>query len=268
MPGLNPILSNPTLSYRLDPCEPGLIRHAKASQSTLQVVSHEQRNLTRLKRQAIQEGRIIIREQITYRPILAGSYMGTAAGKTTVVSMEKGRPADEEPLMKEINPADENPLEEKINPFDEEPSEKPESNLENDPSQSTGGINEGARAGVPPELARLSVEELTQKEQILRAEIQRLTAEMEELEREKDDSSGEVAPAQAEQDERKLDLEMERNKQELKKVALAKTLKMQSELLASVTGSLIENVRAPMSMIEAAYGAGGESEGQKFDLLI
>ena len=268
MTGLDPILSNPTLSYRLDPYEPGLIRHAKANQSTLQVVSHEQRNLTRLKRQAIQEGRTIIREQITYRPVLAGSYMGTAAGKTTVVSMEKDGPADEEPLMREINPTDENTSEEGIDQFDEAPLEKPEGYQDNDPPQSAEEMNEGVRAGVPPELARLSVEELTQKEQLLRAEIQRLTAEMEGLEREKDDSSGEAVPAQAGRDETRLDLEMERKRRELKKVALAKMLKMQSELLTSVTGSLIDNARAPMSMIEAAYGAGGGSSGQKFDLLI
>jgi hypothetical protein len=55
MSNVEPILNNPILGYRLDPYEPGLIHCAKASQSTIQVVSHEHRNLTRLSLQAIED---------------------------------------------------------------------------------------------------------------------------------------------------------------------------------------------------------------------
>lgn len=256
MSGLEPILSNPTLGYRLDPYEPGLIRHAKASQSTAQVVSHEQRNLTRLSRQAIQEGRVIIRKQITYRPTIAGSYMGTAAGRTTVVSMEKGRPEEENPLLEMGRPEEENP------------SSEPEGSQEKYPSDLIGEGNEEVYNSAQPELARLSAKELSQKEQTLRMEIRRITTEMEQLEGEKDHSSDEVAPFQAEQDQGKLEFELERKRQELQEVVLAKILKSQSELLAFLNEGLVNSLQAAMSIIKVAYNASSNPVGGNFDLFI
>ncbi len=244
MSGFDPILNNPTLGYRLDPYEPGLLRHAKASQSTAQVVSQEHRNLTRLSRQAIEEGRVIIRKHITYKPAIAGSYMGTVAGKTTVVSMEKGKPEDENP------------------------SKEPKSDQENHPSDFIGGGSEGVYANVQPELAQLSVEELTQEEQNLRVEIGRKTAELEQLEREKAHSADEAAHVQAEKDHGKLELELERKKQELRKVALAKILISQSKLLDIVNEGLFNSFQVPTSMITLAHNISSNSAGQNLDLFI
>jgi hypothetical protein len=225
VPDFEPILNNPTLAYRLDPYEPGLLRHAKASQSAAQVVSHEHRNLTRLCRQAVEEGRAIIRKQITYKPVIADSYMGVAAGKTTVVSMEKGKPEDE-------------------NPFKEQ-----ENNQENYPLDFIDEGSEDVYSSTQPELAQLSVEELSQEEQNLRVEICRITTELEQAEREKPQAADEAVPVQAEQDEGKFKLELERKEQELRKVALAKILKSQSELLATVNEGLVNSSQMPVSMI-------------------
>jgi hypothetical protein len=244
MSGFDPILNNPTLGYRLDPYEPGLLRHAKASQSTAQVVSQEHRNLTRLSRQAIEEGRVIIRKQITYKPVIAGSYMGIAAGRTTVVSMEKSKPEDENP------------------------SREPKSDQENCPSDFIGEGSDGVYTNAQPELTQLSAEELTQEEQNLRVEIGRITTELEQLEREKAHAAGEAAHVQAKKDHGRLELELERKKQELGKVALAKIMKSQSELLAIVNEGLFNSFQVPISMITLAHNASSNSAGQNLDLFI
>jgi len=253
VPGFEPILNNPTLGYRLDPYEPGLLRQAKASQSTAQVVSQEHRNLTRLCRQAIEEDRIIIRKQITYRPTIAGSYMGTAAGRTTVVSMEKTKPEHEDPSM------------ERGKLENGDPSKEPESGQENLPPDFIGEGGETVYTSGQPELARLSVEELTQEEQMLRMEIRRITTEMEQVEREK---ANESAPLQEEQDQGELRLELEEKRQELRKVILAKISKSQSELLVSLTGALADTFQAPVSMLKAAYNASSSPAGENFDMFI
>lgn len=244
MSGFDPILNNPTLGYRLDPYEPGLLRHAKASQSTGQVVSQEHRNLSRLCRQAIEEGRVIIRKQITYKPVIAGSYMGIAAGRTTVVSMEKSKPEDENP------------------------SREPKSDQENHPSDFIGEGSDGVYTNAQPELAQLSAEELTQEEQNLRVEIGRINTELEQLEREKAHAAGEAAHVQAKKGHGRLELELERKKQELRKVALAKIMKSQSELLAIVNEGLFNSFQVPTSMIKLAHNASSNSAGQNFDQFI
>jgi hypothetical protein len=98
---LDPVLSNPYLGYRLDPYEPGLISQAKASESALYVTARERRNLTRLVAQATQEGRTVVWAGISYQPTVAGSYMGVAAGQTTVISIEKPIPANA-PVSEEL----------------------------------------------------------------------------------------------------------------------------------------------------------------------
>jgi hypothetical protein len=173
--------------------------------------------------------------------------MGTAAGKTTVVSVDRGKPEEENPPV------------ENLKPLEEESSEKQ--------GYSAGEESPAIYPGVPPELAKLSVEELSQKEQVLRAEIQRGTAEKEDIEREKDDPASKAEAVQVEEDERKLDFELERKKKELRKVALAKIMKTQSELLATVTEGLVESLQAPVSMIKIAYGAEGDFAGQALDLF-
>lgn len=244
MSNVEPILNNPTLGYRLDPYEPGFIHRAKASQSAIQVVSHEHRNLTRLSRQAIENDRVIIKKQITYKPVIAGSYMGVAAGKTTVVSIEKSKPEDENPSM------------------------EPESNQENNPSDSIGESNKSAYPNTQPELAQLSVEELTQEEQSLRAEIQHINNELKKLEREEAHESDETSYVREGQGKGKLELELETKKQELRKVALDKTAKSQADLLGILNEGLVNSSQAPISIIKAAYNVSSDPREQNFDLFI
>lgn len=245
MTDLKPILSNPTLGYRLDPYEPGLLRRAKANQSTIQVVGHEHRNLTRLTRQAVEEGRVIVRKQITYRPTIAGSYMGVAAGKTTVVSMEKIKPEDEDAIQK--------------------PEDKDQ---ENNPSDIVSIDGEGIPTSMQPELAQISVEELAKEEQDLRAEIRSISNEIEGLERKGARSSDEAVPLQEDEDPGKLKFELEQKKQELRNVTLAKISKTQAELMATVNQGVVNSYQAAMNIIKLANNAGGDPVGQNFDTFV
>lgn len=83
---LNQVLNNPTLRYRLDPGEPGLLQSSKASQSTMAVTAQEQRNLLRLKSEAAMSGRRVISSGIKYSTGIEGAFVATRAGLTTVVS--------------------------------------------------------------------------------------------------------------------------------------------------------------------------------------
>lgn len=237
------ILSNPTLGYRLDPYEPGFIRRAKASQSTPQVVSHEHRNLTRLTRQAIQEGRVVIGKHITYKPTIAGSYMGTAAGKTTVVSVEKNNAVEENQPN--------------------EPSDKRQ-------DLSSGEVDQDERnlpGPVEPELQRMSLEELSREEQKLRSEIHRIAAEIERLEDEKDRPSSQAESVNAEDRIGKLKVQLEQRERDLQDVSLARILKSQSELSDAMNEALSAGFRPSISMIGQAYAGKGNVAGQKCDLF-
>jgi hypothetical protein len=79
-------ITNPTLGFRLDPGEPGMLRRGKASQATLLVTGQEHRNLVRLKSEAIREGRVVIHADTSYGRAFAGPYLTTTSGLTTVIS--------------------------------------------------------------------------------------------------------------------------------------------------------------------------------------
>lgn len=81
-------VSDPTMHFRLDPGEPGLLRSAPASQATLRVTAQEQRNLARLESEARMSGRVIIQSGTHYGREFAGGYLTTASGLTTVISRE------------------------------------------------------------------------------------------------------------------------------------------------------------------------------------
>lgn len=246
MSNVQPIMNNPVLGYRLDPYEPGLIRQAKASQSTAQVVSHEHRNLTRLTRQAVQEGRVIVSKQITYRPTIAGSYMGTAAGKTTVVSIEKAKTENENLT---------------------EMPENDDKTKESYPSDAIDTGDAGFSTGMQAELVQASVEALNQEEQDLRTEIRRINAEIEQSEKEKDHSSAGVAPFKEEKNSGQLRIELEKKRQELRDVTLSKISKSQAELMAAVNEGLQNSNQVVMGMLKAAYHAGSDSVEKHFNII-
>ncbi len=91
-------IHNPMLHYRLDPGEPGLLSKARASASQAAVTGQEQRNLRRLKAEAIREGRIPTHWNISYSRGIEGSFAVIRAGQTTVVSRareEANAPAED-----------------------------------------------------------------------------------------------------------------------------------------------------------------------------
>jgi hypothetical protein len=246
---LDPILSNPYLGYRLDPYEPGLIHAAKASESTLQVTAQEQRNLNRLVGQAAQEGRAVVWERITYQPTVAGSYMGTAAGQTTVISVEK--PQKETALALD-------------NPAEKGTQNSPAPGAAEDQNQA--GQNSDALAALSmsadPELAQESLDELTEQEMALQAKIATLESQLQEADHSPPKEGDDLAAGQATREERYLSREVREKQAELNKIAMARLMKMQADLMATTNQGFIENSLAPLAMVKLAYGAGSQSAAQ------
>lgn len=96
------LINDPRIGYRLDPGEPGVLRGASASTSTMRVVEQEQRNLNRFRSRAIQEGKTVVFASISYLRQFRGSFMATVGGETTVVVED--RPASE-PIIRGEAPA-------------------------------------------------------------------------------------------------------------------------------------------------------------------
>jgi hypothetical protein len=90
-------INNPTLGFRLDPGEPGMLRSGKATQATLLVTGQEHRNLVHLKSEAIRDGRVIMSANVKFGRAFKGAFLTTTNGLTTVVS----RPAREGVLESE-----------------------------------------------------------------------------------------------------------------------------------------------------------------------
>jgi len=80
-------LRDPVLRYRLDPCEPGILDSAPASQSIAAVSAHERGNLSQFRREAALAGRMIINESITFTRGVDGMFTSIRAGRTEVVSV-------------------------------------------------------------------------------------------------------------------------------------------------------------------------------------
>jgi len=87
----NPVTSltinDPVLRYRLDPCEPGLLKSAPASQSVAAVSAHERGNLSQFRREAAVAGRMVVQESITFTRGVDGLFTSLRAGRTEVVSV-------------------------------------------------------------------------------------------------------------------------------------------------------------------------------------
>jgi hypothetical protein len=240
---MNPVLNNPYLGYKLDPGEPGLLTKAKASESTLRVTAQEQRNLDRLVTEAVQEGRVVVWAGITYQPTIGGSFMGTAAGHTTVISVEK--PENKTALSSNY------PEKETKNPSgtgaeDQTPTEQ----------------NGSSAASIDPQLAQKSSDELTKQEATLQAKIAELKSQMEEVDNASLRDENNVTVDQAAQKKQHLSREVQEKEKELNKIAIAKLIKMQSDLTATMNQGFIQNSVAPLAMIKAAYGAGLQPPSQ------
>jgi hypothetical protein len=243
---LKPVINNPYLGYKLDPGEPGLLNKAKASESTLRVTAQEQRNLNRLVSEAVQEGRTVIWKGITYRPAIAGSFMGTAAGHTTVISVES--PENETALSSsdyengiEITPAAEG--------------------AEDQGAKGENGISNSSIA-IDPQLAEESPDELSQQAVLLQASIGRLESQIQEADNGTSKEENGLEADQADQKKQHLSRKIQEKEDELNKIAMARLIKMQSELMAAMNQGFIQNSMAPAAMIKTAYGAGSQSPSQ------
>lgn len=79
----NTQLQDPKMRYKLDLGEPGLATPARASDSILQVISHEQQNMNRFRAQAAREGGYVIYGAITLNLAYQGSFMAAQGGLST-----------------------------------------------------------------------------------------------------------------------------------------------------------------------------------------
>ena len=82
------ILNNPTLGYKLDPGEPGMLKSAKASESFSKVSAQERRNIRRMESDARMEGRTVVKSEINYKFGIEGSFPALKAGQSVVVTKQ------------------------------------------------------------------------------------------------------------------------------------------------------------------------------------
>lgn len=73
---------NPTLHYKLDPGEPGIASPTSASQSVGKVASHELTNLRRFKREAAEDGGIVVESSIYVNFQQKGAFLAATSGKS------------------------------------------------------------------------------------------------------------------------------------------------------------------------------------------
>jgi hypothetical protein len=103
-------INNPTLRYQLDPCEPGMLRSAPASQSIAAVSAQERGNLNQFRREALLAGRIVVYASITFTRSIDGIFPSIRAGRTEVVSVplpESGaEPPPDEPISENTPPVE------------------------------------------------------------------------------------------------------------------------------------------------------------------
>ena len=76
--------NDPKLFFKLDPGEPGLLRSTRASENVVKVTEQEQRNMNRLRLEAVREGRRVVAADATFEPGIDGSFASIRAGRTVV----------------------------------------------------------------------------------------------------------------------------------------------------------------------------------------
>ena len=73
---------NPTLHYRLDPGEPGLATPTSASRSIAKVATHEATNIRRFRKEAAEEGGVVLYSYIYLNLQFQGSFLAAVSGKS------------------------------------------------------------------------------------------------------------------------------------------------------------------------------------------
>mgnify|MGYP007094564059 CR=1 FL=1 len=93
---------NPSLGYKLDPGEPGVPFGARASQSIARVMSQEYANYIDFKKQAAEQGGIVIFSGIYLDIQKRGSFLAAVAGKTKVLIYIPGKEVEQN-TAKQLN---------------------------------------------------------------------------------------------------------------------------------------------------------------------
>lgn len=86
---ITPLISDPRVSYRLDPGEPGVAQDATATTSVYTVVGQESRNRARLASEAMLQGRDVVYVGTTYDVKRVGSFTVVVGGHTKVVTRSR-----------------------------------------------------------------------------------------------------------------------------------------------------------------------------------
>ena len=75
-------LTNPTLRYKLDPGEPGMATPTPASRSIAKVATHEATNIRRFKKEALEDGGVVVYSYIYLNLQFQGSFLAAVSGKS------------------------------------------------------------------------------------------------------------------------------------------------------------------------------------------
>jgi|GEM_PF-5601985 len=95
---LKHLIKNPQLHYKLDPGEPGLATPSPASKSIARVATHEATNIRRFKREAAEEGGIVVYSYIYLNLKFAGSFLAATAGKSKALIIYPAKEDDKSKL--------------------------------------------------------------------------------------------------------------------------------------------------------------------------
>jgi predicted metal-dependent hydrolase len=86
-------IQNPVLHYKLDPGEPGLATPSRASQSIARVATHEATNIRRFRREAMEQGGVVVYSFISLHMEKRGAFFAATSGKSSAIVII---PAEEE----------------------------------------------------------------------------------------------------------------------------------------------------------------------------
>lgn len=211
MDRINTSNNNPTLHYRLDPGEPGILRSAKASESGMAVTAQEMHNIARLKADAMREGRRVIYAGIKYSAGVEGNFVALHAGLTTVIS--KPAPETIGALVDMITMRQQEPQAE-----GEAPALEAAEPVQEDSEE--GAIGAIAKpADEPPK-----PEELRQSQNILRSEKTNLEAKARNAERMAANTPAPAVQGNAETETKDIERRIERIDREIKRIELEKMM--------------------------------------------
>ena len=239
IPDSGQTVSNPRLGFRLDPGEPGVLRSASASQSTLRVAEQEGRNTRRLEAAAQRDGRIVTRSVRQFTRADTGSFLATRAGRTIVESVEpRPTPVENALAIAEAREA--------VAPAPE-PGAAPATAPPLGGTGSTGLFNGGFRFA-DAESAEVEVRLIAQQAALERALVQQAgtVADVDDPE----------AVAAAQRDLAQLRQQAQQIEQEINRIRLARVIQGNQQLTRALLGAVEAQAANGAALAGAAAGTG------------